>query len=399
MADSPKGRSLKPLILILALAILGGLAAWRLFFSSPKQPENVIAVSGRIEGDESILSAKASGRIREIRYREGDTVNAGDVVAILDDDQIRARETQAQAALTQAEARVRIAGQQVAVLEEQLRASQISVRQSQTDAEGRVGEAEARVAAAEADLAQAEANYKLAAEDRDTYVKLASTGAVSERQGRQAQTNADSQAAIVAATRRRVEAARATLAAVRASLANPEVRSAESAGIRKQILQSQSEIAGARAEAVRARAQLEEARANRSDLQVLAPFTGTVATRSAEPGEVAMAGTPVLTLIDLNRVYLRGYIPEGQIGRVKLGQRARIYLDSDPNKPLAALVTRIDPQAAFTPENTYFREDRVKQVVGVKIQLQEGAGLAKPGMPADGEILEQGEFPNGDRRH
>jgi HlyD family secretion protein len=85
---------------------------------------------------------------------------------------------------------------------------------------------------------------------------------------------------------------------------------------------------------------------------------------------------------------------------VKLGQPARVYIDSNPQQPLKAQVSRIDPQAAFTPENTYFREDRVKQVVGVKLQLSEGVGYAKPGMPADGEILVQGsEFPNGRISH
>jgi len=75
---------------------------------------------------------------------------------------------------------------------------------------------------------------------------------------------------------------------------------------------------------------------------------------------------------------------------VKLGQPARIYLDSNPNGPIDAYVLRIDPQATFTPENTYFREDRVKQVFGLKLALRSGFGYAKPGMPADGEILVSG---------
>ena len=100
-----------------------------------------------------------------------------------------------------------------------------------------------------------------------------------------------------------------------------------------------------------------------------------------------MAGTPIVTLVDLARVYLRGFVPEGRIGEVKVGQPARVYLDSDPDEPIEAFVSRIDPQATFTPENTYFREDRVKQVVGVKLQLKGAVGFAKPGMPADGEIL------------
>ena len=102
------------------------------------------------------------------------------------------------------------------------------------------------------------------------------------------------------------------------------------------------------------------------------------------------AGTPILTVVNLSKVYLRGYIPEGQIGRVTLGQAARVFLDSAPQQPLDAYVQRIDPEATFTPENTYFQNDRVKQVVGVKLGLKSGFGLAKPGMPADGEILVDG---------
>ena len=72
---------------------------------------------------------------------------------------------------------------------------------------------------------------------------------------------------------------------------------------------------------------------------------------------------------------------------MKVGQPARVYIDSNPDEPIEASVSRIDPQATFTPENTYFRDDRVKQVVGVKLQLKGAVGFAKPGMPADGEIL------------
>jgi HlyD family secretion protein len=144
---------------------------------------------------------------------------------------------------------------------------------------------------------------------------------------------------------------------------------------------------------------LSEAEANRKDLNITAPFAGTVATRTAEPGEVVAAGTAIVTMLDLSKVYLRGFVPEGDIGRVKVDQPARIYLDSNPNQPLDAYVSRIDPEATFTPENTYFRDERVKQVVGVKLQLRAGTGFAKPGMPADGEILVQGnEWPSRTRQ-
>lgn len=386
---------------LLFLAVLGGAAflVWRLFFAGATQPENVITLSGRIEGDPAAVAAKLSGRILEIRVREGDTVNAGDVIAVLDDEQIRARETQAQASVTDAEARAEAARAQIAVLQEQLRQSELLTEQARTDAQGRVHQAQNEVVAAEAELAKQEAANRIAAFDREAYTRLAATGAVPERRGKEAVSTSEQQTAAVAAARRRVESARGALTIARATLANPGIRASQAGANRKQIVQQQKEVASANAKIDQARAQLTEAQANRKDLEITAPFTGTVATRTAEPGEVVAAGTAIITLLDLSRVYLRGFVPEGDIGKVKLDQPARVYLDSNPNQPLEATVTRIDPEATFTPENTYFRDERVKQVVGIKLQLKGGTGFAKPGMPADGEILVQGNTWPSNTRH
>lgn len=345
----PPRRSRRPLIILLVLVALGtaGYFVWKRFFAVPPVPDSIVVLSGRIEGDDSAVSPKTTGRILEVRFREGDSVNAGDVIAVLDDQQVHAREEQANAALQQAMARSRAAQEQINVLEEQLR-------------EG------------EAEVAQQDASYKLALWDEEAYTRLAKNGAVSERQGKQAETTAEAQRAALAAARRRV------------------------ATVQMQIAQQHAEIASANATTQQARAQLNEAQANRQDLIVKAPFSGTVATRTAEPGEVVTAGTAIITLVDLNLVYLRGFVPEGQIGKIKLGQPAHVYLDSNPDKPIDAQVSRIDPKATFTPENTYFRDDRVKQVVGLKLQLKAGFGFAKPGMPADGEILVSGDhWPEG----
>ena len=316
---APRRLTRRHIVIAVAIIIAAGaaFATWRLFFAGPSLPPGVIGVSGRIEGDDSAVSPKTSGRIREITVREGDSIDAGAVVAVLDDEQVRAREEQAEAMVRQAEA---------------------------------------RLAAAEAQLAQAEASYAQAKWDRDAFATLYKRELIAEQQARQAENNERTQAATVVAARRQVGAAQA--------------------------------------DADRARAQLAEAKANRQDLRVTAPFAGTVATRTAEPGEVVTAGTPIITLIDLGRVYLRAFVPEGQIGRVRVGQPARVYLDSAPSTAIEAFVSRIDPQATFTPENVYFREERVKQVVGVKLQLRGAVGFAKPGMPADGEILVEGtEWP------
>lgn len=377
----------------LVLLALAGFAAWRLL-APPAMPPSLIAVSGRIEGDDAAVAAKTAGRIREITVREGDRVETGQVIAVLDDEQVRARERQAAAAVRQTQARARVARHQITVLHEQLRQSEFGVEQARADAQGRVDEAEARLATAEAQLAQAEATHAQARWDREALARLYERELIAEQEARRAQNTETAQAAVVAAARRQVEAARGALMTARANLVNPAIRSSQVAAVQGQILQAQADLAGAEADGERAHAQLEEARANLRDLQVVAPFAGTVATRAAEPGEVVTAGTPVVTLVDLAQVYLRAFVPGGQIGRVRLGQPARVYLDSAPTTPIEAFVSRVDPEASFTPENTYFREERVKQVVGVKLQLRGAVGFAKPGMPADGEILVEGsEWP------
>jgi HlyD family secretion protein len=373
------------------ILIAAGIFIWSIFFAAPRIPDSIVAVSGRIEGDDSAVAPKTTGRILEVRVREGDTVNAGDTIAILDDAQVRAREDQARATLLEAEAKGKAAQEQIAVLQEQFEQSRLGVGQSKLDTEGHVRQAEADLATAQSELARQEAAYQIAAFDKEAYTRLAKSGAVSERQGLQASTTADQQAAVVTASKRRVEAAQAALTTAQASLSNPSVRESQVALVRRQIAQQGAEVASAAAQTQQARAQLAEAEANRQDLIVKAPFSGTVVTRAAEPGEVVTAGTAVVTLLDLNKVYLRGFVPEGEIGKVKVGQAARVYLDSDPRKPVDAYVSRIDPQATFTPENTYFRDDRVKQVVGLKLQLKSGFGFAKPGMPADGEVLVSGD--------
>lgn len=387
------------LLLLVAMAALAFLI-WKMFFAKRGVPENVLTLSGRIEGDDSALAPKAGGRILEIRFREGDHVKAGETIAILEDQQLLAREDQARAALRQAEAKAQSARDQVAVLKQQLRESLLQTEQAKVDAEGRVRQARKEMAASMADLVDQEAAYKFALFDKEAYTRLAKTGAVSERQGREAASKASQQAAAVAAAKRRYDAARAALTTAKANLVNPLIRGSEAEAVRKQITQQQAEIASANAGAEQARAKLLEAEENRNDLIVFAPFDGTITTRAAEPGEVVTAGTALVTLLDLSKVYLRGFVPEGQIGKVRVGQPARIYLDSNPDQPLEAYVSRIDPEATFTPENTYFRDERVKQVVGVKLQLKAAFGFAKPGMPADGEILVQGDkWPEGKWRN
>lgn len=382
-------RTYKLLIMLFSLTTIGVI----ILFSpiKPAQTSSVITVSGRIEGDDAVIATKITAHVQSITVREGDPVKRGDLIALLSADQIAAREEQARSAVREAEARLLRAHQQVTVLAEQLEQSQLSVVQARLDAEGRVKQAEAQVAQYEALLAQAEAVYKQNSYDAERFAQLAAQGVESERTARQAQTTAEAQAAAVAAATRQVEAARGLLKTAQSSLTNVAIRSSQGTAIKQQILQAQAEIAALQAEVARARAVQKEASADRAELRITAPFDGIVLTRAAEPGELIPAGRAIVTVVDLNKVYLRAFIPEGEVGKVRVGQQARVFLDARPSQPLAAIITRIDPQATFTPENTYFRSERVKQVFGLRLEIKEGGGFAKPGMPADAEITTASE--------
>lgn len=153
-------------------------------------------------------------------------------------------------------------------------------------------------------------------------------------------------------------------------------------------------LAGTRAEDLRAAVQQAEqareslrlARAQRSNMLVYAPSDGVVKARTAEPGEVIGAGSPIVVLVNLSRPWLRVYVPETRYGLVRVGDRADVTVDSHPDRVFRGSVAEISTDAEFTPKNVQSHEERVKLVFGVKIDLSDSAGLLKPGMPADAVI-------------
>jgi HlyD family secretion protein len=169
-------------------------------------------------------------------------------------------------------------------------------------------------------------------------------------------------------------------------LQNIPLKEADRITPERQADELKSTIASAEADVAPTRPNLRRIEADLADLKVTAPIAGTILTRTAEPGRVVAPGQTILTMVDMTKLYLRGFIPEGNAGQVKVGQEAQVFLDSNPKEAIQAEVIRVDPQGMFTPENTYFKDDRVKQVMGVKLGLNGATGFAKPGMPADGTI-------------
>jgi HlyD family secretion protein len=379
------------------LAIVAGLATWY-FLSRPKSSD--LEFSGRIEGYETDVGTKASGRVEQVTVREGADVKQGQLLARLDDDQVQAQLQGAEAKLRAAQQQAENAKLQIGVLQSQITEAQVRLQQSQGDASGRVSQAEAQVAAAEAQLAQAQAQVlqaqadrDLARTDRDRYAQLVQQGAATQQRADQADASYRSAQAIlqsrqsaVAAAQKQVNAAEGGLMQSRSTSFNPQINTAEIDRLNTQLRQAQVQLKSAQADINNAEANRKQILSQVNDLTIHSPIRGVVITRSVEPGTVVSPGKVLLTVLDLNTVYMRAFVPEGDIGKVRVGQSAKVYLDSAPDRALTAHVTAIDTEASFTPENIYFKSDRVQQVFGIKLAIDNPDGFAKPGMPADGAI-------------
>ncbi|HEY9877766.1 MAG TPA: HlyD family efflux transporter periplasmic adaptor subunit [Leptolyngbyaceae cyanobacterium] len=395
----PRAILLLPLLLVLSVA---GWSLWRFW---PRPDSDVLELSGRIEGYPTDVDAKVSGRIETVTVREGERVQQGQLLATLDDAELQAQLEGAQARLRAAKDREQQSRLQLGVIQNQIQEAQLTREQAAGESAGRISQAEGNLAAAEsgyaqaqAQLKQAQSQLKLAQADRDRTSALYQQGAVSRQQLDQAQTAFEtaqevvsSREAALQAAQRQVNAAAGGLTQAQSSGFNPNIRNAQVQTLQQQLEVARAQVTTAQSEVASAQAAVQESSARLSNLKILSPIDGVIQTRAVEPGTVVSPGTTLLTLINADDVYLRGFIPEQEIGQIRVGQPARVYLDSFPKQPLDASVRAVDATASFTPENIYFKEDRVRQVFGVELTIESPAGLAKPGMPADGEILLGGE--------
>jgi HlyD family secretion protein len=136
-----------------------------------------------------------------------------------------------------------------------------------------------------------------------------------------------------------------------------------------------------------AMAALQVAKVRLADAALVAPMSGVVLERNAEPGENVAAGRTVYTIGDLEAPWIKVYIRETKLGLVKLGQTAEVTVDTFPGKIYSGKVSQIASEAEFTPKNVQTREERVKLVFGVKVNVQNENSELKPGMPADVKII------------
>src|SRR5256886_2922691 len=123
-----------------------------------------------------------------------------------------------------------------------------------------------------------------------------------------------------------------------------------------------------------------------ADTRLVSPLTGLVLRKAMEVGETATPGAPILTLMDPNDLWLRAYVSETDLGRIRLGQAATLSVDAFPGRRFAGVIREIASEAEFTPKNVQTKKERVNLVYRVKIAVANAGGALKPGMPADAQI-------------
>jgi HlyD family secretion protein len=327
---------------------------WR----EPEKKTSIVQASGRIEGDEIHLGVRTAGQVKTVSVKEGDPVRIGERLLRLDDRDVQTK--------------LRAAN------------SQFSLAQS-AEAEALGG---LRNLKAEAEVGAAQHIPAVNLENQQSPTPSPPKGFLKKMVGGLTGAKTKQMIGMQMAKQAKLEALRAKLQMAQVQ-AQVQSTKAEMQMIKGQTL---GQLQAAKVQAEQARLAKDEASVALSNFVVHSPIDGVCATRSVQPGEIVAPGQILLTLVDLNSVYLKAFVPEQEIGKVKIGQRAKIFLDSAPKNPLNAKVSSIDSESSFTPESVYFKKDRVKQVFGVKLTIDKPNRLAKPGMPADAEIqLDQSE--------
>ncbi len=420
---APRLTQRRTILLTAAVIVVMAVLVWQGWLVYERRlSADRLSASGSIEATQVDVAPKGGGRVIRLLAKEGDRVQAGQVLAELDDREARAQVDQARAAVAAAEAKVAQAAQaiqteqqtadaQVAQSQAQLAGAQTRVPQAQTAVTWQsrtvaesIANARAQLAAAQANVAATRSALEKASRDLARTRELFAQGAVAAQQVDQAQAAYDAAVAQDRSARDAVTQARAALASAEANRMQVAIREDDVRANQAAVTQAHAAVAGARAaystvaqrrqDLAAARALLSQAQATLRTAEVLASYTtvkapsgGIVLTKNIEPGEVVATGTPIYTLVDLTNMWLRVFIPENRIGRVRLGARAEVTVDTFPGRVFPGRVSEISSQAEFTPGNVQTKEDRVKLVFGVKIRLDDQSGSLKPGMPADATIL------------
>ena len=377
-------------LMVLALIALVAVASLWWFGRRSRGGENPIRVSGNIEVTDAELSFKIPGRVKARLVDEGETVKAGQTIALLDNKELSQEASRTSAEVEAARAalaKLEAGSRPEEIVEAKAAASQAQARLQELEAGSRPQE----VAAAEAAYQSAHADAKRLADDFRRYSGLYKKQLVSTQQYEAARTALQMADARERQAKEQLDLLKEGPRKEDIAQARDAYAQAEQRYTLVKIGPRREDIEQARARLAQARDSLAIAETRLGYATLVSPMSGVVLSKSVEPGEFVSAGTPIVTVADLENVWLRAYVDETDLGRVKLGQRVRVTTDTYPGKAYEGRVSFISSQAEFTPKSVQTEKVRVKLVYRVKIDIRNPNRELKPGMPADAEIMTGGK--------
>jgi multidrug resistance efflux pump len=344
--------------------------------------EASLLFSGTIETREIRVGSKVGGRVTDVLVQEGQEAKAGQPIVRFDVAEVEAQKLQADAKIAQQQARLEQLERgarpeekaQAHASTENARASLEAVKNWPRPEE--VEQARASLAAAEADLNNADVAYQRTS-------KLYSTEDTPKQELDAAKFRLDNM-------RARRDAEKKKLDLLLNGSRKEDVRAAEEKFRQAQEAERMvlagprtEEIADARAQLAEAKARLEQINVQVAEGEVKSPANATVEVLPIRPGDLITPNQTIARLLEKDQIYIRVYVPEPQVGLVKVGQKAKIKVDTFANRSFDGVVEQINTQGEFTPRNVQSRDERNHLVFGVKVRIDNHEGLLKPGMSAD----------------
>ena len=354
----------RTLVLILIAAIGGATAVYAAWFRRDSAQQG----SGTVEARNIRVGSKVGGRIDKVLVREGDAVQPGQVLITFDEKEL-------QAALEQSRANAEKA--QRGYRPEEIAEARAAAAQASAEYElKKNGYRQEDIASAQAELDRAKADEIRTHLDFHRYDTLAKKDLVSKQQ----RDTADANWKVAVAQQQN---AQHKLAELQRGYRPEEIASAEARFHQAEATLQKLERGNRREDVELARATYAYDQARYRERQVTAPAAAIVEVLDVRPGDLIAPNTPVATLLERDQIYVRIYIPETEIGRIQIGQAAEVRVDSFPNQVFSGSVEQINEQAEFLPRNVQTREERVHQVFGVKVRIDDPSGRVRAGMAAD----------------
>jgi HlyD family secretion protein len=375
----------KRIIAIIGTVALVSILSYRFLINRPADISNKILVSGNVEVTDARVSFKIPGRMIARNVSEGDVVRKGQLIAQLDVSELQQEESLRRAEMEAAEAA--LAELEAGSRPEEIAQAEAAMHQTQARLkELLAGSRIQEIAAAEASVMRAKAEMKRSDAEYERQAKLYRKEVISEREYEAAQ-------AAHAAAKTLLREAEERFKLVREGPRREEIDQAQA-----RLVESQERLTlvrkGPRRETIeQARARVQQAmealnlaRTRLGYSTLTSPLGGMVLSENIEAGEYVSPGTPVVTVGRLDKVWIRAYIDETDLGRVRIGQPVSVTTDTYPGKIYKGRVSFLSSEAEFTPKNVQTQKERVKLVYRIKIDVENSNMELKPGMPADAEI-------------